>query len=323
MPRYVAVLGAIQLELAHEVPDLEGFLATWGTGLSRGGEEILSPEAEARLVDLLPRFGRQLTEWRGSPAVNFAYALNRLDIPVRLLGRLGTDRYGDTLMKGLTAVDLSHLARGGESSRVYLLQDPEGGSTRLTAPHADNRLSLADIPLEVAANAAFLYFTGFAGEEPHKVQRQVAARLAGRMRLIFEPGERRARRGRQALEEILEHTETLLVGEAVWRQWGGKLKSHPDWAPPVVLIKRGHQGCRLLTPVRYLDFPPYLPSNYRDTWGVEAVFAAGYTAGLFLGLNLPQAIRLACALAAYRAADPARERYPDRGVLDTVVASLR
>jgi sugar/nucleoside kinase (ribokinase family) len=53
------------------------------------------------------------------------------------------------------------------------------------------------------------------------------------------------------------------------------------------------------------------------------VFAAGYIAGLLIGLNLPQAIRLAGKAAAYKLAGAGRERYPDREALKIMIAQLR
>jgi sugar/nucleoside kinase (ribokinase family) len=91
----------------------------------------------------------------------------------------------------------------------------------------------------------------------------------------------------------------------------------------VVLVKRGARGSRMITPVRYLDFPPYVPELVVDTIGAGDVFAGGYIAGLFHGLNLPQAVRLASSLAAYALGGRGRERYPDRSVMDAVVSSLR
>jgi sugar/nucleoside kinase (ribokinase family) len=79
----------------------------------------------------------------------------------------------------------------------------------------------------------------------------------------------------------------------------------------------------MLTPVRYLDFPPYVPERLVGTLGAGDVFAAGYIAGLFRGLNLPQAVRLASSLAAFALGGPGRERYPDRKVMEAVVSSLR
>ena len=71
------------------------------------------------------------------------------------------------------------------------------------------------------------------------------------------------------------------------------MQSHPVWAPPIILIKRGSLGVRPPTPVRYLDIPASFEGQPVDTLGAGDVCAAGYLAGLLIGLNLPQAVRLA------------------------------
>ncbi len=323
MRRYVVCLGAVNLDLLYEVDNLEEFLAAWGTGLTRGGEEALAPGEEQRLQDLLPRFARATGRSGGGQAANAAYALARLEVPVVLLGRMGADTDGAFLKESLPGVNLEHLVTQGESGRAYVLVDTEGEHTILVAPNTNDQLQEADIPLEVVAESAFIHITSFAGDGPLEVQRHVLQRLAGSLRVCFDPGEFYARRGREALEDLIDQTETLFVTDKEWELLGGSLRGHIDWAPPVVLVKRGARGSRLLTPVRYLDFPPYVPERPVDTIGAGDVFAASYIAGLFQGLNLPQAVRLASALAAFALGGPGRERYPDRRVMEAVVSSLR
>jgi ribokinase len=323
MKRHVACLGAVNVDLHYEVSDLEGFLTAWGTGLTRGSEAALSSKEEKRLLGLLPRFARPTGRSGGGQAANVAYALARLEVPVVLLGRVGADDDGSYLKESLAGVNLDHLVTRGESGRAYILVDPDGERTILVAPHTNDQLSEDDLPLEVVADSAFVHVTSFVGDGPLDVQRRVLQSLAGNLRVCFDPGELYARRGREALEDILDQTETLLVTEKEWELLGGRMKGHIDWAPPVVLVKRGARGSRMLTPVRYLDFPPYEPKRLVDTIGAGDVFAAGYIAGLFQGLNLPQAVRLASALAAFALGGPGRERYPDRRVMEAIVSSLR
>ncbi len=323
MRRYVACLGAVNLDLLYEVNNLEEFLGAWGTGLTRGGGEILSPNEEKRLQGLLPRFSRANGRSAGGQAANVAYALTRLEVPVVLLGRVGADDDGAYLKESLAGVNLDYLVTQGESGRAYILVDPEGVRIILVAPNTNDQLQENDIPLEVVADSAFVHVTSFAGDGPLEAQRRLLQRLAGSLRVCFDPGELYARRGREALCDLLDQTETLFVTEREWELLGGALRGHIGWAPPVVLVKRGARGSRLLTPVRYLDFPPYVPEGLVDTLGAGDVFAAGYIAGLFQGLNLPQAVRRASALSAFALSGPGRERYPDRKVMDAVVSSLR
>ena len=323
MQRSVVCLGAVNLDLLYEADDIEGFLAAWGTGLTRGGEEALSLDEEKRLMELLPRFARASGKAFGGQAANTAYALARLEVPVILMGRVGADEEGAFLKESLAGVNLDHLVSQGESGRAYILVGSEGERTILLAPHTNDQLQEKDIPLEVLAESAFVQVTSFAGAGPLKAQQHILQKLAGRIRVCFAPGELYASLGREALTDILDQTETLLVTEKEWGLLGGDLKRLAEWAPPVVLVKRGARGTRMLTPVRYLDFPPYAAEALADTVGSGDVFASGYLAGLYRGLNLPQAIRLAISLAAYALGGAGRERYPGRKVMEAVVSSLR
>jgi sugar/nucleoside kinase (ribokinase family) len=323
MKRQVVCLGAINLGLLYQMDGIGEFLTAWGSGLVRGGEEAISPEEEHRLNALLPRFARPIGRFGGGQAANAAYALARLEVPVVLLGRVGADEDGAFLRESLAGVNLDHLVVQGASGRSYILMAPEGDCTILVAPNTNDQLQEEDIPLKVVADSAFTHVTSFAGDGPLAAQRRLLQRLAGSLRVCFDPGELYARRGREAISDILDQTETLLVSERQWQLLGGDLKRHPEWGPPVILIKRDERGSRMLTPVRYLDFSPYIIDRLEDALGAGDVFAAGYIAGLFQGLNLPQAVRLASALAAYSLGGAGRIRYPDRNLMDAVVSSLR
>ena len=319
----VFCLGAINLDLTYQVDDLAGFLQSWGTGLMRGGRMALSPTDEARLRELLPRFGQATGHAGGGQAANTAYALARLGFPVALVGRLGADDDGFFVREGLNGVNLDYLVQAGETGRAYILLDPEGERTILVVPNTNDDLREKDLPWEALAQARFLHLTSFVGDGPLELQRQLALRLHGGPRLTFDPGELYARRGRAALEDLLDNVETLLVTEAEWAFLGGEAKRHPDWAPAIVLIKRGPLGVRLLTPVRYLDVPADFEGQPVDTLGAGDVFAAAYIAGLLTGLNLPQAVRLAEHAAAYKLGGAGREGYPDKRVLERIIARLR
>jgi sugar/nucleoside kinase (ribokinase family) len=316
-------LGAINVDLKFQVDDLEGFLNAWGTGLLRGGQEAVSREDETRLTALLARYGRAAGRWGGGMAANTAYALARLGLPVGLVGRVGDDADGEFLAANLTGVDLAHVLAQGESGRAYILTDQDGERTILVAPNTNDDLTEADIPWEALAAAPYLHLTAFVGNGPLLVQEQVAGRVPATVRLSLDPGELYARRGWAALEGILDHLETLLVTEHEWRLLGGEPKVHPNWAPPLVVIKRGPLGARLLTPPRYLDFPVELGGDLVDTLGAGDVFAAGYLAGRIAGLHLNACVRLGNRAAAVSLRGAGRDSYPDRIFLERQIEALQ
>jgi sugar/nucleoside kinase (ribokinase family) len=323
MSPQVICLGAINLDLKFQVEDLAGFLNDWGTGLTRGGEEAIARGEEPRLKELLTQYGRPAGRSGGGMAANTAFALARLGIPAALVGRVGNDADGEFLIENLDGVDLAHVITKGESGRAYILTDLEGERTILVAPNTNDDLEERDIPWEALNNTTFLHLTAFTGDGPLSVQGTIASRVQEPVRLILDPGELYARRGWLAFETILDHTETLLVTESEWRLLGGDMQVHPAWAPPVVVIKRGTRGARLLTPLRHLDFPVELAGELVDTLGAGDVFAAGYLAGRLAGLHLNLCVRLGNRAAAVSLRGAGRESYPDKTFLERQVQLLQ
>lgn len=323
MSTQVICLGAINLDLKFLVADLTGFLKEWGTGLTPGGEEAISPSQETRLKELLAKYGRPAGRFGGGMAANTAYALSCLGIPVALVGRVGNDDNGQFLLESLAGVDLAHVIVQGESGRAYILADPEGERTILVAPNTNEELGEGDIPWETLDHAPFLHLTAFVGDGPLALQGKIAGRVPEAVRLSLDPGELYARRGWPAIENILDHLETLLVTETEWRMLGGEMGVHPSWAPPVVVIKRGTRGARLLTPLRHLDFPVELAGDLVDTLGAGDVFAAGYIAGRLSGLHLNACVRLGNRAASVSLRGAGRESYPDRSFLERQIQLLQ
>jgi sugar/nucleoside kinase (ribokinase family) len=323
MARRLMCLGAVNVDLLYQVPDLSPFLEAW-PGLSPGGEAALAPGEEARLQALLARHGRAQGREAGGQAAHAALALARMGLAAGLAGRVGADPDGDFLRLSLAGVNLDGLVTAGASGRAYILADPGGGLITLAAPNTNNELGEADVPEEVLARAAFLHLASFPGDGPLKVQTALARRLHGGPRLTLDPGDFYARRGHPALQEMLDQVETLLVTETQWGLLGGETTRHPDWAPPIVLIKRGPRGVRMLTPARpgRLDFPAEPGGPPVDILAAGGVFAAGYLAGLYFKLHLAAAVRLAVKAAAYTLAVPGRRRYPDRKFLEDAILEL-
>jgi ribokinase len=332
----VVCLGAVNLDLIYQVAELAPFLEA-ALHLKPGGEAALDGAAERRLQDVLTRYGRLLTKSGGGQAANTAFALARMGITAALVGRVGQDADGAFLKESLAGVNLEHLREEGESGRAYVLVDASGERTIFVAPNTNDELREADISWEILEQAGFVHFTSFVGEGPLGVQAAIARRITGNGReggeggagqgpgtwLSLDPGELYARRGRAALADLLGYIETLLLTEEEWLLLGGQMECHPDWAPPLVLIKRGALGARLLMKGYYQDFPADSPERLVDTLGAGDVFAAGYLAGRALGRKLITSVRLAIKTAAFSLKGTGREHYPDEAFLKGQLSRLR
>ncbi|MFZ5453674.1 MAG: carbohydrate kinase family protein [Thermodesulfobacteriota bacterium] len=306
----IVCLGAINVDLLYQVTDLGPFLSVWPE-LRPGGEVALAPGEERRIQELLSSWGLFQGKHGGGQAANTAWALAKMGLNPALVGRVGADADGAFLKENLAGVNLDYLTTDGASGRTYILLDPEGRRTILAASNTNDALTLADIPLKELADVAFLHLTSFVGEGPLAVQMEVASRLVDGPHLTLAPGECYARRGGADLAGIIDYLDTLLVTEREWELLGGPPQAHPLWAPPVVVIKRGARGARLITPPRYLDFPVELVPRPVDTSAAGDVFDAGYLAGRFSGLHLNLAVRLANRAAVVSLDGVGRENYPD------------
>ena len=323
MPSPILCLGAINLDLKFQVDDLEGFLKDWGTGLSRGGEEAVSREDEARLTALLARYGRPAGRFGGGMAANTAYALACLGLPVGLVGRVGADADGEFLKESLAGVDLSHVVAQGESGRAYILTDREGERTILVAPNTNDDLKERDLPWEALAAATFLHLTAFVGDGPLAVQRTIAGRVPDtgpaqpgpggilRPEGVAGPGRHPGPPGDPA-----GHGDRVAAV-------GGRAEGAPQLGPAPGGDQAGARGARLLTPPRYLDFPVELGGDLVDTLGAGDVFAAGYLAGRLSGLHLNACVRLGNRAAAVSLRGAGRDSYPDRNFLERQVQALQ
>ncbi len=333
MPPRIFCLGAVNLDLLYRVPDLSPFLSTW-PHLKPGGEIPLPPPEEEVLLRLLARHAEPVGRMGGGQAANTAFALARLGLPVALLGRVGADADGAFLKESLTGVNLDYLVTEGRSGRAYVLLDPSGERTILVAPHTNDDLRLQDLPWEALSQASFLHLTSFVGEGPLAVQEEAARRLVAPAErqtrgpgqqtpvITLDAGELYARRGRRPLDVLLDQVDTLLVTEREWQLLGGHPYRYSEWAPPIVLIKRGPKGLRLIDPRHYQDFPAAPAPTLVDTLGAGDVLAAGYLAGRFLNLHLKPAIVLGLRAAAHSLAGQGREAYPNLKFLERELAGL-
>lgn len=324
MKSIIICLGAINLDLIFQAETLDPFVVLI-PGLRAGGEYALGAEQESRLQSLLSQYATLIGRSGGGQAANTAFALARLGIPVILWGRVGADADGDYLRQGLAGVDCQYLKLQGASGRAYILVDSSGERTILVSPNTNDLLTAADFPGEFLPQAQLLYLTSFVGDGPLQAQIQLVKQINPEVKVILDPGELYARRGRACLAPLLSRADTLLVTLEEWRLLGGEPRRWPEWAPPQVVLKLGRQGARLLSPAGLLEVPGEAVSEQEllDTLGAGDVFAAGWLTGRQYGLNPETSIRLANQLAAESVKGRGREHYPARKFLDKILGTYK
>src|SRR5919107_2441264 len=99
----------------------------------------------------------------GGAVANVGLALHRLGVPVRLLGKVGSDVFGRALLDALREVD-PHLADGmrivdGEdTSYSIVISPPRTDRTFVHCPGANDTFAADDVGVERLAGARILHF---------------------------------------------------------------------------------------------------------------------------------------------------------------------
>ena len=247
------------------------------------------------LYDLVAEADGSVSGHPGGGPFNTARTIGRLRQPVAYLGRLSTDRLGETHARMLheDGVDLSACARTDAPSTLALASLDEAGvasysfyAAGTAAPGLTPAAALASLPLELAA--LHVGTLGLVLEPLAAALEAVVARVAGRTMVVVDPNCRpwvidapevyRAR-----LEHVVQMADLVKVSEEdlAWLS--------PDvpaleaarallrYGPKVVLLTQGPAGATIVSPRADTAVAP-VPVDVVDTIGAGDAFSGGFLA---------------------------------------------
>lgn len=314
-------LGALNWDLIYELADIS-ILNDLDISVRLGDEIHLKEPMLPFLLKLLDRYGIKRSESGGGQAANTLYALARMGFKTRLLGKLGLDRRGDLILRGLQGIDTSAIIKEGNSGVCVSILTPGGERTMLAFPAVNDTLAFEELDLSSFSGSRFLYLTSFADTGPLKAQIEIVRKLTKGPLISLDPGSFYARLGLAMLEPILEKTYCLFATDTELEMMTGlnhqkAVKQILDLGVRMVVCKRGPKGAYLANSKGLWDFPP-MDVKVRDVTGAGDCFAAGFLAGLLKGLNLGMCGQLGTKAAASCIQGYGRESYPD----DTFMCSF-
>jgi sugar/nucleoside kinase (ribokinase family) len=274
------------------------------------------------LVDILVRPVDQPEGWTGTALVesieqglggngaNAAYTAGRLGVPVRLLGMVGHDPFGEVVLQKLASAGVD-----------------TGGIRRSTAPTATTVVLVSG-----RGDRRFLHRLGSSGEmclAPDDFEREIQPGMSHyhlatpftlpRMRAVYPELLRRARaRGlatsldtqwdsqgkwMSELAACLPLVDLLFANEDEARMLTGStdpvkiaavLRAH---GATTIVLKRGAEGCAVFSPGDEFHVPAF-PVTCVDTTGAGDCFAGAWLAGTCRGLAPREAALVANAVGA-------------------------
>ncbi|MGK7872205.1 MAG: ribokinase [Xenococcaceae cyanobacterium] len=271
----VVILGSINIDLVVQVPYLPG-----------KGETVI---------------GHQFFAAAGGKGANQAVALAKLGIPVHLVGQVGGDDFGQTLLDGLQAagvqtddVVVNSTTHSGVASIVV---DETGENAIACAAGANSQVGQED----VQRFAALLNYASVAMLElgiPLPAVLAAARAAQGRnCRLILDPAPVQS----DLPAELYPLIDILTPNEVEASQLVGFTVDEPATAEKAALVLRqrgvtnviitlGSQGALCCTPEETFLVPP-IPVQVVDTVAAGDAFNGGLAAALVTGKSVRQAVQ--------------------------------
>jgi sugar/nucleoside kinase (ribokinase family) len=235
-PPQVVVAGHLCLDIIPALPAGTGLAALLAPGnLVQAGAAVLST---------------------GGPVSNTGLALHRLGVPVRLMGKIGDDLFGDGIRRIMAGYD-ERLARGllcepGAATSYSVVISPPGvDRVILHCPGANDTFGADDIPYDELAGVRILHF----GYPP--LMRRMYAEGGAELATLFE---RAKARGVTTSLDMAWPDPDSPAGKADWRAILARVLPHVDLFLPsldeILFMLRGRQladgaggGTALLTEI--------------------------------------------------------------------------
>jgi ribokinase len=278
----ILVLGDINVDVLMRVP-----------AYPPPGGEALTERVDTRL---------------GGSAANTAVVLSRLGLETHMLGRVGTDAWGQIALASLAeaGVGLELVQRDSQETTgmMFTVVTPDGERTMFGQRGANRHTDPGAITPDTLGGAGYLHISGYALLE--SPQRQAALRAvelatAQNLPISLDTAYLPALDAPQALRWLLPYLDACILGLAEARALVGE--GEPQAAAAALLaagvhlaaLKLGAQGC-LLADSSSTHHIPAFPVQVVDTTGAGDAFTAGLIYGRRLGMSLPAVGTLANAL---------------------------
>jgi sugar/nucleoside kinase (ribokinase family) len=277
---------------------------------------ILVADIIGRPLRAVPDPGRlvlvdEMSLHTGGCAINAATALSRLGLPVEVIGKIGSDSFGDFVLNALAErnIGVRGIMRDREvgTSATMVMVAPDGERRFVHYIGANARLTLDDIDLAMVEAGAILHIAGslvmpgIDGQPTAELLRH--ARTAGVTTFLDTVWDDKGR-WMDILAPCLPHIDyfvpSLPEGQALTglddpaEVAGALLES----GVKTVGLKMGADGCLVMSGNGQMIRLPAFQVDVVDATGAGDAFAAGFIAGVWQGWDLEKTARFASAVGA-------------------------
>jgi sugar/nucleoside kinase (ribokinase family) len=243
-------------------------------------------------------------------AGNFLIAGRRLGMRMLALGTIGDDAFGTAVLDALRreGVEVDPVLRqpDASSTTVIVLVDDAGGHVFLGGYGVGPPVKMPEEWAKLLQSAQAVFASGYTFQEKRLAEAALQAmQIAYRagVPVFFDPGPETAGATPDQVAAILATSNALLLTEdEIPLMTGGAegiaaARHLLELGPGLVCVKRGAQGCLVLTRQQEVEHPGFqVPA--RDTTAAGDAFAAAFIYASLRGWPLPQTAAFANAMGA-------------------------
>lgn len=270
------------------------------------GKPIKSVPEPGRLVLV-----EEMSLHTGGCAVNTATALARLGMPVEVIGKVGTDPFGDfllnTLMERNIGVQGVLRDKSTGTSVTMVMVDPDGERRFVHYIGANAMLTIEDVDMNLLRGKSILHIAGslvlpgLDGESTAELLRSARAEgLVTFLDTVWDDTGRWMELMKPCLQYIDYFVPSLPEAQEITQLEDPieVARSLINAAVGTVALKMGAEGCLVMNKDGEIIRYPAFPVKVVDATGAGDAFAAGFIAGVWNGWNLEKTALFANAVGA-------------------------
>ncbi|MFQ6132993.1 MAG: carbohydrate kinase family protein [Armatimonadota bacterium] len=276
---------------------------------------ILVADVVAKPVDEYPERGLlvlcdQMEMHSGGCAANTGIGLARLGAEVAVMGKVGTDGFGDFVIDRLTSegCDCAGIVRteAVNTSGTMVLVHTDGERSFIHNTGANARLEPSELDMGIATSGRILHYAGhnlmpgFDGEPAAGILRE--AKAAG-VTVSLDTAWDATGRWMSLIAPCLPHVDIMLPSYEEAKMITGRDEPADiaqvllDHGVGLVALKMGTEGCYIRSADEEVRLPIYCIEAV-DATGAGDAFVAGFLRGVLAGWDLERTGRLANAVGA-------------------------
>jgi sugar/nucleoside kinase (ribokinase family) len=277
---------------------------------------IMVADVVGRPLRAVPDPGRlvlvdEMSLHTGGCAINAATALGRLGLPVEIIGKIGSDPFGDFLVSALAerGIGSQGVKRDPEigTSATMVMVEPDGERRFVHYIGANAQLNLDDIDFSVVTSASILHVAGslvlpgLDGEPTAELLRQAKqAGVVTFLDVVWDDTERWMELVGPALPYIDFFVPSLPEALAISGRDDSAEAARVllDHGVGTIGLKMGVDGCLVMNSEGVIIHQPAFQVHPVDATGAGDAFAAGFIAGVYQGWPLEKTARFANAVGA-------------------------